>query len=149
MFDMLMTYPWWIFCVVFTFGAAGYGIAARFADDKIHPSYFAFLYNLIAVILLGTLVTSYVWQGGVLEYSTQSLWAVLICGISLVIVDISVVVMYRKGAPVSLGMPLVRILLAVFTATIGILFFNEALTLIKVIGIALGCIGIYLTVQKD
>mgnify|MGYP005841186605 CR=1 FL=1 len=147
MFEALDSMPWWSFCAALTFGTAIYGIGMRFVNAQIHPSFFAAIFAGTSCIILITLTFFYALANP-LEMTSRSMALAIFGGILLVGVDYGVIKMYRHGAPVSLGMPIIRISLSLGTALIGFIFFHESLTLSKAAGIVLGCIGIYLALQR-
>lgn len=143
-----MTIPWWGYCAFLVFGMSAYGIALRFVDEDIHPSLFAAGYTGVSSVLLLALVFVYVLSGSVIETTPFSLGAAVIGGLALVAVDRGIIAMYKAGAPVSLGMPIIRTVLALSTALIGVLFLHEEMDFMKAGGIALSSVGIFLAVHK-
>ena len=148
MFDVLMTWPWWVFCLILTLGSACYGVIVRFSEASVHPSLFAVYFNGVSTTVLGALVLMHAAQGIDMPYTGAALVGAVFSGLCLVVIDISIITMYRRGAPVSLGMPLVRVMVAILTVAIGLTIFHESLTLVKVLGIVLGCAGIALAVYE-
>lgn len=148
MYDLLLTIPWWGYCLVLVVGTAAFGIVMRFIDESLYPSLFGLYFNGLATVILAIMVAGFVASGLELSWTPFSLGMGVILGLGFVGVDRSVIAMYRRGAPVSLGMPIVRIGNAVGAALIGLLFFAEILSVAKAAGIFIGCTGIYLALQK-
>ena len=148
MFDALLTIPWWVYCAILTFGSAGYGISMRFVGKTSHPSIPCFIFTSISTVIAIILCTLYVLSGHTLEFTNFGIVIAIISGTSLVGVDLSIIAMYNAGAPISLGMPLIRIGMALLTAVIGILFFAENITVLKTLGIIMGSVGIFLTIPE-
>lgn len=147
MFELLDSLPWWVFCAILTLGSAVYGIGMRFVNIDIHPSFFGLIFAGTSALILAVLTAA---QGLAepLEISAASACLGVLGGVMLVGVDYGVIKMYRRGAPVSLGMPIIRISLSLGTAIIGFIFFHEEIDLAKGAGILLGCVGIYLALQR-
>jgi len=146
MHDFLMTLPWQLYCALLSFGAAIYGIAMRFVGGETHPSFFGMVFNGISSIILSVLFVLYALSGNPIELTWAAFLIAACGGIGLIGVDLSIIAMYKAGAPVSLGMPIIRVSVSLATAAIGILFFYEDLTTLKIIGIFLSSIGIFLAV---
>ncbi len=148
MFETLAQYPWWMFCTLLTCGAAGYGILMRYVPGDIDGSVFSALFTGVSSIVLGSICLIYFMAGGTFEYTSAGLTAATIMGLCLVVVDLGIIQMYRAGAPVSLGMPLVRSFLALATAVLGVMIFSETMTHVKIAGVVCVSIGIFLMGKK-
>lgn len=149
MYDLLLTLPWWLYCIILILGAATFSITLRYVDDEMHPSLFGFGFCIISTTILSVTVLLHVIGGQTLEMTKFALCLAIISGTAGVGIDRGIISMYRAGAPVSLGTPLIRALFAITTAIIGVIFFAEDMDWIKVTGILFGTIGIFLTFQKD
>lgn len=53
-------------------------------------------------------------------------------------------VMYQHKAPISLGLPVLSISTVIFSVVIGLIFFGEKLSLVRIVGLVLSAISIYL-----
>ena len=149
MFEYLVTVPWWVYCIMLTCGGAFFAIGMRFVDNGVNPSLFAALYTGIATVILFAFLVLLFINGEQIPYTGIAILVALFLGPVCVGVDLGVLAMYRAGAPVSLGMPLVRTLLALITALIGIVVFAEEMGFIKILGIVACSSGIFLMGQKE
>ena len=147
MFDMLATLPWWAFCIWLIIGTAVYGIVMRYVPAGMHPSVFSLIFTASSLIVLLFVLILY-GASNTLAYTLPSLACAAMAGVFITGVDYGVIRMYQEGAPVSLGMPIIRIALSCGTALLGIFFFYETMTIAKGAGIILGGAGIYLSFQK-
>lgn len=140
--------PWWVFCAIFAVGAAAYGILLRYVPANAHPSGPGMLFaGLAALIHIG--LTAVLWHlGEPVYYTAAGLWAAFFTGLFFVAMDLAIIAMFRAGGSVSLGMPLFRIVASLGTVIIGVAFFAEELSVTKICGAALSCLGIYLLAQK-
>lgn len=148
MFEYLMSLPWWLYCILVTLGGAFFGIAMRYADKDIEPSVFAAVYSGFATLILLVFLMVMIGMGEPIKYTQTALIVAVCLGPVFVLVDRGVIAMYRAGAPVSLAMPLIRTLLALITALIGIVVFAEDMDILKALGIIACSSGIFLMGQK-
>lgn len=148
MSELASIFPWWFFCVTLIIGATSFGILMKYLGDKTHPnlvgcvfSFSCFMVFVCVGVLDGAIYT--------FSYLEQRTIMLAICaGCSYVGVDVAIVKMYQNGAPISLAMPIVRAGLAMSSAIIGVLFFMETLTWLKIIGVLLTVFGIVLSAYK-
>ena len=131
MSDFLAAIPWWAYCLILTCGSATYSIMLRFVGSDIHPSLFCVIFNTISSTLLAVIILLYILAGETLELTFLSFAIAIIAGIILIGVDRGIIAMYRAGAPVSLGAPLIRIALSFLTVLVGLLFFHENMDFVK------------------
>ena len=149
MFDWMAQFHWSIFCTVIVLGSGGYGICLRFVRPEIEGSVFCCIFSGISTCLLGLSLTAYWLAGLAVTITPLSFGAALVIGLALIVADLGGVWIYRAGAPVSLGMPLVRSALAMTSACAGVLIFYEEMDWIKALGILCSSVSIYLLGQRS
>lgn len=143
MFDVLMTLPWFIHWGFLVFGSAAFSIIMKFVPAHIHPAQFGMCFCSVGALIQLGILSLFLLFGGHLILTQAGIVAAVISGIGFAIVDISIVYMYRKGAPIGLSMALTRIGAALIMAMIGVLFFAEQLDLMKIMGILSCCAALY------
>lgn len=71
-----------------------------------------------------------------------------LAGISVAVLDLAFIFMFRKAAPVSVAMPIFRVSGIMIAAMIGYTFFKEQISVLNAVGIVLACIAVYLLNSK-
>lgn len=71
-------------------------------------------------------------------------WASLVLGIAVVGLEAGYILMYRAGWPISIGALTANTCLAVALLVIGILLYQEVITVRQVIGIVVCAVGLFL-----
>jgi drug/metabolite transporter (DMT)-like permease len=144
MFDLLQTWPWWAFAIIAMFCSTTYGAILKIADKSSHASLLSMVFTLCSTILMGGAVLYSQHTGMDLHYSIAGLAMAACAGAGFCLVDIQTVAMFRSGAPISLGISVIRASVAATGAITGMILFHETLDLLKVIGIICASIGIFL-----
>jgi drug/metabolite transporter (DMT)-like permease len=140
--------PWWVFCTIFAIGAAAYGILLRYIPNDCHPSASSALFSGIAALIHICLTCLLPLFGQGITYDALGIAMAIVTGLGFVLLDLTIIATYRRGAPVTLAMPLVRIVSSLGAFVIGIIFFAEILDPLKAAGMCISLIGIYLLSQK-
>lgn len=66
-----------------------------------------------------------------------------IAGVSVALLDVAFIFMFRTGGAVTTVMPAFRVAAILLSALIGILFLHESVTPLKFLGIILACFAVY------
>lgn len=91
----------------------------------------------------------YCWVNDIsLVISQPGLALAIVAGISVAILDLAFIFMFRKGATVSVTMPLFRVAAITISAIVGMVVFSEQLNTFNVCGIMLACVAVYLLYSK-
>ena len=81
--------------------------------------------------------------GSLLKEYSQINWATIALGITLVALEVGFIYAYKVGWPVSILSTVQGALLAFALIVVGFFLFQEAITMNKVIGIAICLVGLY------
>jgi len=124
-------------------GSLMYHVAAKSIPKAVEP--FAALIGVYGTALIASIVTCAVARRGVAP-ALSSLWhpTVAAVGIGALLIELGFLVSYRAALPVSTTSVMANGAVAVLLLPIGALFFSEAITLIRVAGVALCLVGLWM-----
>jgi hypothetical protein len=124
-------------------GSLMYHVAAKSVPKAIEP--FGALIGVYGTALLASLVVYSVARRGVMP-GLATVWhpTVAAVGIGALLIELGFLLTYRAAWPVSTASVMTNGAVALLLLPIGALFFNEAVTLIRVAGVALCLIGLWL-----
>lgn len=140
---------WLLFSVVAIVGNLTYLVGLKLADGRINPFFFTFLLSLVALsghsVMLG--IYRFILREHVAAtYDTKGALLALMVGLGVVMIDFAVFFAFRFGSAIN-----THLFLAIGTtagfAMISALWFGEALSVTRSIGIALGLISLVLVVR--
>ncbi len=139
--------PWQAFAALVAAGTVGYETGAKLTSGKISPLLGVFIATTCSLILFGTFVLIYRALGFELSFNKSGLWAAALAGVSIAIADISLFIMFTRGAQLSVGGVVVEVLTILFLALIGILFLKEPLSFQKALGLLFSLAGIVFLIR--
>ena len=119
-----------------------YQICAKSTPAEIHP-----MASLSVTYVIGAAVSALLYytlnrEGNLLREFSHINWATVVLGFVVVGLELGAIYMYKVGWTVSTG-PLVKNVCSMIAlAFVGFLFYQEALTASKIIGIVLCVIGV-------
>jgi drug/metabolite transporter (DMT)-like permease len=79
----------------------------------------------------------------IIEAVEQANWASYFLGITIVLIDFALILLYRTGWDISIGTLVANIGMSILLVPIGVLFWNEGMTVIEAVGIAVAIIGLW------
>ena len=88
------------------------------------------------------LVLAFKAAGQEIKITSDGVKMAMLAGVFSAIGGFCYFVMYQKKAPISLGLPLLSVSTIIFSAIIGLMFFGEKLTTVKIVGLILAAISI-------
>lgn len=144
-----MTMSWEIYIVILILSSSTYGILYHYVDDTINPFLFGFVFTGLASVLHLVTFSVYLIFNDFPEVSSLGVLYGVMAGLSGVLVDVGVLMMFRKRAPVSIGLPFVRVWSIIMAAILGFIIFHETLEFKDIIGIILSCMGVWFLVSKS
>lgn len=140
---------WFAFCLM---AAVGYGLAdffVRLTRDKINPVAGAVIYDITAVsILVLTLIIYKFFSKEELIISKQGIMFSVLAGFFLVLGQLGYFFMFLKGGQLSIGVTIAVIIELLLVFLLGITILGETINLLKVTGIILAIISIYLLARS-
>ena len=125
-------------------GSLMYHVAAKSVPRTLEP--FGALIGVYATALLASLAAYAFARRGALPPGVSSLWhpTVAAVGIGALMIELGFLLTYRAAWPVSTASVMTNGAVAVLLLPIGALFFSEAITLIRVGGVGLCLVGLWL-----
>lgn len=136
---------WLTYGVLAAFFYALFDIFLKLASTKMHSTLAGAVGNTVAAVFI-LFVLAYAWYNGekVFEYKQDGMVYAILAGVAIGFVTIFFIRMFALGAPITVGVPLVRVGTVIFASIIAILFFKEVLTIRYAIGFLLSLAGLYL-----
>jgi len=124
-------------------GSLMYHVAAKSVPKAIEP--FGALIGVYGTALLASLAAYAIARRGAMPH-LSSLWhpTVATVGIGALLIELGFLLTYRAAWPVSTASVMTNGAVAVLLLPIGALFFSEAITLIRVGGVALCLVGLWM-----
>ena len=125
-------------------GSLLYHVAAKSVPKAIEPV--GALIGVYGTALLASLAAYAVVRRGAWPAGVSSLWhpTVAVVGLGALMIELGFLLTYRAAWPVSTASVMTNGAVAVLLLPIGALFFSEAVTLIRIGGVALCLIGLWL-----
>lgn len=139
---MMLSYAWPLILIV---GAnILYQICTKSTPESIDP--FASLTVTYAISTVTSVICYFIFNhsgNGLLKEYSQVNWATVALGVTLVGLEVGFIYAYKVGWPVSVLSTVQGALLAMALIFVGFVLFQEAITMNKVIGIAICLVGLY------
>ena len=125
-------------------GSLLYHIAAKSVPKTLEP--FGAVIGVYATALLASVAVYALVRRGAMPAGVSSLWhpTVAAVGIGALMIELGFLLTYRAAWPVSTASVMTNGAVAVLLLPIGALFFTEAITLVRVAGVALCLVGLWL-----
>ena len=123
-------------------GQVLYHVTQKSISASAHPVVSLLAFYVVAALLTLPLFWIFPMQASLIEEAGKLNWAVYGVAASIVLIEIGFLLAYRAGATLSSAFVLTSAVVTVSTLLIGLAFFNEAISMTKVAGIALCLCGI-------
>jgi len=125
-------------------GSLVYHAAAKSIPKSVDPA--AALIGLYATALAGAIVTFAFLKAEPVSLQLSRFWQPTIAGVGLgaLMIELGFLLAYRGAWPVSTASVIANALVAVLLLPLGALFFAEAITVYRVLGVVLCLIGVTL-----
>jgi drug/metabolite transporter (DMT)-like permease len=125
-------------------GSLLYHVAAKSVPRTLEP--FGAVIGVYATALLASVAAYAFARRGAMPPNVSSLWhpTVAAVGVGALMIELGFLLTYRAAWPVSTASVMTNGAVAVLLLPIGALFFSEAVTLIRIGGVALCLIGLWL-----
>lgn len=136
----MLNYIWPICLIVFS--NVFYQICAKEVPDKINP-----LASLVVTYLIGAISSLVLYfatnkNGNLLQEYHKLNWAPFVLGFVIVGLEVGTIYAYKAGWPISVEQIVQASVLAVILIFVGALFYKEAVTWNKVVGILICLAGL-------
>ena len=133
----------WVFIAVF-FGVSyriGYKLLSGFPNPLLNVSIISLIASLVCFVLYLCREQS---SAAFHVPEWRLLWPLVIVGIALAGLEISVMMIYRSGGPLSIAQSMSSSLVGIIIFAIGVIAFKDQLNMEQIIGFALGLSGVTL-----
>ncbi|MDB5478559.1 MAG: hypothetical protein JWM96_1054 [Alphaproteobacteria bacterium] len=136
---------WFTLTIILAFIASTLVLSMRAITPETNP----FLFMAIVTGLASVSLVLYCMFSGIsLSLGRNAAFLALLAGLSVTALDLGLIFMFRKGATVAVSMPLFRVCSIVISALMGFVLFREGVNPVKMAGIVLACIAVYLLNSK-
>jgi drug/metabolite transporter (DMT)-like permease len=130
-------------------GQVLYHVTQKSVAAQAHPVVSLIVFYLVAAVLSLPLFWLFPMEGSVGEQLGKMNWAVFGVALSIVLIEIGFLLAYRAGGELSTAFVTTAAVVCVSTLLIGLIFFNESISLTKLAGIVLCLAGIALITMKS
>jgi len=139
---------WFPFAILAGTSYGVYNFFTKITADKFSPTVSLMIITGTAFIVsvIGTLILRAL--GFPLLFDKSSIHRPILSGIFYGTAVIFYVIMFSKGAPLSLGNPLVSALLTVVVTTLSLLFLHESLNPVRIAGLGAVIIGFFILARS-
>ena len=120
-----------------------YHICTKSTPEKLDP--FAALTVTYIVGAVISLVCYYLFNPGtnIIDQARHINWVPFVLGTAIVALEAGNIYMYKAGWNINTGALVASVLLAIALVVVGFMLYKEAITMNKVIGVAICLIGLY------
>lgn len=141
-----------IFYIPLAVGVLGnilYNIFAKSTPENANT--FASLTLTYAAGMVATLILYLITSGGgnILAEFAKANWASYALGLCIVGCDVAIILLYRAGWDISVGTLVGNISLSLCLVVIGVIFWQESLSLVKIVGIGVCLVGLYIVNRPE
>lgn len=123
---------------------AVYNAFLKQSSSHLHALYGSIALSIASVIATLILVLFFKLSGQHMALTEKGLKLAFTAGLFSAFGGMFYFFMFQKKAPLNLGLPLLSVSTVIFSVIIGLIFFQEKLTLLKTIGLLLAGISIFL-----
>ena len=138
---------WIHFALIFSIAHAAHSFFIKLAGDNITPAFAMIVSNI--VVLTGSLIIFFAFkmQGVEMTATKPAIIYVTLGGLAVIVFELALFYMFNLGAPLTYAYAITRILPLILVVGFGTVFFHEAITAKKAVGMVLGILGIWMMVK--
>ncbi len=144
----MSNYTWLIYPVGAAFTLAAADFFLKLSSSRMSTNLVSLIYALATLIPPMILLVIGRTRGEELTYSTEGIFFAVLMGISFSLVVVFLNLTFASGVNLSLGTPVIRMVGIILASVLGILVFNESVSLRYCLGFGLALLGIYFIVTK-
>lgn len=125
-------------------GNVFYNVVGKSTPEKINP--FVSLAATYCMALLACLVLFFLTNKNKNLFAAvaKANWTSYCLGVCIVFADLSLILLFRAGWDISIGSLIANIACSVIVVFIGVCFFGESLTVMKISGVIACAVGLYI-----
>ena len=124
-----------------------YHLSQKAVPKETNPFFVIAIAYLVGIILCLAFAATYPGKKGLVETFKASNWAVFTLGIAAAIIELGFLLAYRTGWKISIAAVATNAAAAVVLIPIGLLVFNDQLSLRNVIGLIFCLVGLALVMR--
>ncbi|NCF66117.1 MAG: EamA family transporter [Chloroflexi bacterium] len=135
---------YYISAVVAIIGAVGYQFFVKRVPNSLNPIV-SVIAMYVAVLAIGVvLLTLFPANGGLLRHFRQLSWIQLALAVSIMMIELGFLLMYRYGWNLSTGNLVTGVFVNIILISIGVTLLGEKMNLLNAIGFVLCILGVAL-----
>lgn len=131
--------------ILIVVGNVLYNVVGKAVPDEANPFATLIITYLVSLIASTVLFFAVSPHASLLSALSGLNWASFALGITIVLIDVSVIMVYRVGWDISVGTLVGNIGVSVLSVIAGIVFWSESLTFVMIIGIVFCLAGVTAT----
>lgn len=137
---------WLVLASLTALGFGIYNFFLKIAADKINPILATAVLTLASAVFAGLAILTLRTIGFLpdIHWTKDGLKFAILAGLSAGIADILFFFLFSKGFPLNIGLPFVFTLTVVIAVLLSTIFLHESLTPIRLIGITIALIGVFI-----
>ena len=121
-----------------------YHVVQKKIAPGVNPAVSLTLTYAVALLCSVLLLVVYPANGGILEAVRQANWTTYLLGVVIVGIELGYLLVYRSGWKISISTAVTSSFVLPLLLVIGVLFFREGLSLMKIAGLGFCLVGIVL-----
>lgn len=141
-------YTWFLFPLGAALSLAAADFFLKLTSARLSSNLAALIYSLATLIPPTILMVAARARGEDITYTREGIFFAVLMGIAFSLVVIFLNLTFASGVNLSVGTPVIRMAGIMLASTLGILFFQEVISLRYLIGFALALLGIYFIITK-
>ena len=135
---------WAVLAIAAGFFFAIYNAFLKLSSSHLHALVGSISLSIASALVSLALIFIFKSSGQEITITSKGIKLAAVAGVFSAFGGLLYFIMYQKKTPISLGLPLLSISTILFSIIIGLIFFGEKLTLIKLAGLALAIVSIFI-----
>jgi len=141
-------YAWFLFPLGAALSLSAADFFLKLSSSRLSSNLVAFIYSMATLIPPTILLIVARARGEEVTYTREGIFFAVLMGIAFSLVVVFLNLTFASGVNLSLGTPVIRLAGIMLASTLGILFFQETISLRYLLGFGLAVLGIYFIVTK-
>jgi len=141
-------YAWFLFPLGAALSLAAADFFLKLSSSRLSSNLVAFIYSMATLIPPTLLLIVARARGEEVTYTRDGIIFAVLMGIAFSLVVVFLNLTFASGVNLSVGTPVIRLAGIMLASTLGILFFQETISLRYLLGFGLAVLGIYFIVTK-
>jgi drug/metabolite transporter (DMT)-like permease len=129
-------------------GTVGYHLVTKLVPAGANPIAMLFTAYVVGMMLCAAILLVMPAEAGFRSHFAQVNWTAPALAMSIVVIDLAFILLYRSGFPLSIGALVTQVSAAIALLGLGYLFFRDRLSVTNIVGVALCFAGLWL-VNRD